>query len=769
MKNAKELLAGLSLEEKASLCSGKDFWMTKSIERLGIESFMLTDGPNGLRKQAIDSANVSLHESVPATCFPSGVGLASTWNKELLEEVGAAIGEEASTEGVGVVLGPAVNIKRSPLCGRNFDYFSEDPFLAGTLALHHINGLQSKGIGASIKHFAANNQEKDRMTSDSVLSERSLREIYLPAFEIAIKGSSPWTVMCAYNRINGIYCSENKWLLNDLLREEWGFKGVVITDWGACVDRIEGLRAGQDLQMPGSGGIEDAEIVSAVKEGKLSIEELDKTVLRILDLHMKVISGKTKTRSSDTADHHALARRVAGESMVLLKNEGILPLAKQGTLAFIGGFAKKPRYQGGGSSHIKPTRLDSVYEEAEKLLEGRAELGYAAGYPLRGDEIDESLLEEAKRLAAKADTAILFIGLTDDLESEGFDRKHIRIPRTHEALVKAVASVQSNVIVVLSNGAPVEMPWLSKARAVLEGYLAGQGGGRAMVDILFGEISPSGKLAETFPARLEDNPSFLNYASANHRVEYGEGIFVGYRHYDALNLTPLFPFGHGLSYASFEYSGLELQTHRLTAGETLNLSLKVKNTGKKQAKEVVQVYVAQETPPLPRPPKELKGFEKVELESGEEKRIEISLDARAFSCWDEVSQGWKIHPGNYDILTGSSSRDIRLSGRVLLVSADSRPPRVDINTTIGDICEHPAGGPFARKIVQLFIASFGVYDTDSAEYFMFDTQSRDMPIRNLVRMGGVMNPEQLEALIALCNGSGDPDLNASILQVFGGK
>jgi beta-glucosidase len=578
MKRALDkIVAALSLEEKASLCSGRDFWNTKSFERLGIYSWMMADGPHGLRKQVHDTNEAGLRESAPATCFPSGATLAATWNRELVEEVGQALGREAKAMQVGVLLGPAVNIKRSPLCGRNFEYLSEDPYLTGELAKRHIMGVQSQGVGASIKHFATNNQEKSRMSIDAVVDERALREIYLPAFETAVKEAQPWTVMCAYNRLNGHYCSENAWLLDRVLKREWGHTGIVITDWGACADRVEGLKAGQDLDMPGDGGITDAEIVAAVEDGSLDERTLDAAVSRILDVSFRVLDNLSPSASFDAEAHHQLARRVAAEGIVLLKNEGgLLPIAGRRRVAFIGEFARRPRYQGRGSSHVNPTRIDDALEEARALC-GDSSVEFAAGYSLSREEPDPALASEAVALAAASDLAVLFIGLPESWESEGIDRSCLGMPKSHLRILESIASVQKNLVVVLSNGAPIEMPWIDEVPAVLETYLGGQAWGGAVADILFGRQSPSGKLAESFPKRLEDNPSFLNFPGDARRVEYREGIFVGYRYYDAARVEPLFPFGHGLSYSRFEYSDLRLDKDALCDTETLGLGFDLEN------------------------------------------------------------------------------------------------------------------------------------------------------------------------------------------------
>ena len=486
----------MSLEEKASLCSGLGFWHTKPIERLGIPSIMMTDGPHGLRKQEKEGFG----KSVPATCFPTAVTLASSWDRKLIEKVGSAIGEECQAEGVSIILGPGVNIKRSPLCGRNFEYYSEDPFLASEMALYYIKGVQSQGVGTSIKHFCANNQEHRRLTVNVIVDERTLREIYLASFEKAVKEGNPWTVMCAYNKVNGEYCSENAYLLSNILREEWGFEGFVVSDWGAVNDRVKGLLAGLDLQMPYDGGLGDRKIIEAVKKGELPEEVLDKAVERILRVVFKAIENKKENATYDKKAHHKLAREVARECFVLLKNEDeILPLKKKGTIALIGAFAKTPRYQGMGSSHVNPTMLDTAYEEILNKVEGKVEILYADGYRLDSDVVDEKLIAEAKEIAKRSEVAVIFAGLPEKYESEGYDRDHMKMPENHNRLIEEVSKVQKNLVVVLSNGAPVEMPWIDRVKGILETYLGGQGWGGAVADVLFGVVSPSGKLAETFP------------------------------------------------------------------------------------------------------------------------------------------------------------------------------------------------------------------------------------------------------------------------------
>jgi beta-glucosidase len=746
MKSVDELLKGLTLEEKASLCSGKDFWSTKAVERLGIPSWVMTDGPHGLRKQKVVGGSVNLHESVPATCFPTGTGLASTWNPALIEDVGRALGRESKASQVGVILGPAVNIKRSPLCGRNFEYLSEDPYLAGVMAAHHIRGVQSQGVGTSIKHFAVNNQERLRMTINAVVDERTLREIYLPAFEIAVTQSQPWTVMCSYNQINGVFASENRWLLTQLLKEEWKHTGLVVTDWGACDDRVAGLKAGQDFEMPGNGGITDAEIVAAVKNGSLAMAELDTTVRRILELNDKVVKNLDPQAAFDADEHHALARRVAAESMVLLKNDGLLPLKSQSSLAFVGAFARQPRFQGGGSSHISPTRVDDAFAEAQKLIPS-VNISYAPGYELLQSEPDARLITEAAQTAAQAEAAVVFIGLTDVFESEGFDRTHLGIPASHTALLEAVLKVQKNVVVVLSNGAPIEMPWIDRVPAVLESYLGGQAWGGAVADLLFGAISPSGRLAETFPKRLEDTASYLNFPGDGTTVEYREGVFVGYRYHDAAHVEPLFPFGHGLSYTSFRYGEMQLNQKEFDDDETLTIKINVTNTGTVAGAEVVQLYVSDKESSVLRPVRELKAFAKVHLNPAETQTVTLTLDQRSFAFWSAKAGRWVVESGDFELSAGSSSRDLRVSAVVNVRSSKPVQTPFNHNSTLGSLEHHPVGAQIFNAVISDFVKSFGHYEVGSAEEKMMRVMATEMPLRNFVRMSGGRFPQQLLPLI----------------------
>jgi beta-glucosidase len=700
-RNIKELIKEMTLEEKAGLCSGKDFWNTKAIERLGIPSIMMTDGPHGLRKQIGDTDHLGINKSVPSTCFPSAAGLACSWDKEMVAKVGVAIGEECQSENVAIVLGPGANIKRSPLCGRNFEYFSEDPYLSSHLSANFIKGVQSQGVGTSLKHFAVNNQEYKRMSIDAVVDERTLREIYLASFEEAVKDAQPWTVMAAYNKVNGDYCSENEKLLTDILKDEWGFEGLVVSDWGAVNERDLGLTAGLELEMPSSGGMGDNKIIEAVRLGRLSEDVLDKAVERILHVVFKAVDNKQENAVYSKEDHHDLARKAARESMVLLKNEGnILPIKEVESIAVIGAFAKSPRYQGGGSSHINPTKVDNIYEEMAQVAGNQTTLTYSQGYDLESDDVNKSLIEEAVEAAKQARVAVIFAGLPERYESEGFDRKHLNIPENHRELIEAVAEVQSNVIVVLNNGAPIVMPWLDKVKAVLEGYLGGQALGGAIADLLFGLASPSGKLAETFPKKLVHNPSYLNFPGDGETVEYREGVFVGYRHYDTKDVEPLFPFGFGLSYTSFEYSNLHVTKKQIKDNETITVSVQVKNTGDMAGKEIVQLYVRDVESNIPRPLKELNGFEKVSLMPGEEKVVSFLLGKRAFAYYNVKLKDWHVETGAFEILVGKSSRDILLKETVYVESTVTIKKILTRNSTFGELMEHPVGAEIMKAMGQ---------------------------------------------------------------------
>lgn len=673
----------MTLKEKASLCSGKDFWHLKSIERLGLPEIMVCDGPHGLRKQNAENKKVGIGNSYPATCFPTAVTTACSWDRDLIYKMGQALAEECLQHGVSVLLGPGVNMKRSPLCGRNFEYFSEDPELAGEMGAAFIAGVQSKGIGTSLKHFAGNSQEMKRMTSNSIIDERALREIYLRAFEKAVKKSQPWTVMNAYNLLNGTYCSENDWLQNKVLRDEWGFKGAVVSDWGAVNDRVAGLNAGNDLEMPSSGGVNDAKIVEAVKCGVIDETTLDERVDKLIDIILKGAANKKPGYKFDVKAHNLLSRQIAEQSMVLLKNDGnILPLKRvEGEyVAVIGAFAENPRYQGAGSSIINPTMIDSG---RRAFNNSPISVKFADGYDRSGKRKNEdAYITEACNLAKNASKAVVFIGLTDDYESEGFDRSTMKLPDGHNRLVEAVSRVNDNVIVVLEGGSPVEMPWADDVKAILNAYLGGQSVAPAIVDVLTGKANPCGKLAETYPVCLKDTPTSFRYPDSKEDVQYRESIFIGYRYYDKVERNVRFPFGFGLSYTSFEYSDIKLKKKNLAKGEGAKVTFTIKNTGDVAGSEIAQVYVAKPESKIFRAPKELKGFVKIHLDPGEEKKVTVELDDRAFAFWNTATEDWCVESGEYKILVGASSRDIRLEAAAKMKSEDDETI-VDLRESAG--------------------------------------------------------------------------------------
>jgi len=683
MLKHKDLISQMTLKEKASLCSGKDFWHLKSIERLGLPEIMVCDGPHGLRKQNAENKKVGIGNSYPATCFPTAVTTACSWDRDLIYNMGQALAEECLQHGVSVLLGPGVNMKRSPLCGRNFEYFSEDPELAGEMGAAFIAGVQSKGIGTSLKHFAGNSQEMKRMTSNSIIDERALREIYLRAFEKAVKKSQPWTVMNAYNLLNGTYCSENDRLQNKVLRDEWGFKGAVVSDWGAVNDRVAGLNAGNDLEMPSSGGVNDAKIVEAVKCGVIDETTLDERVDKLIDIILKGAANKKPGYKFDVKAHNLLSRQIAEQSMVLLKNDGnILPLKRvEGEyVAVIGAFADNPRYQGAGSSIINPTMIDSG---RRAFNNSPISVKFADGYDRSGKRKNEdAYITEACNLAKNASKAVVFIGLTDDYESEGFDRSTMKLPDGHNRLVEAVSRVNDNVIVVLEGGSPVEMPWADDVKAILNAYLGGQSVAPAIVDVLTGKANPCGKLAETYPVCLKDTPTSFRYPDSKEDVQYRESIFIGYRYYDKVERNVRFPFGFGLSYTNFEYSDIKLKKKNLTKGEGAKVTFTIKNTGDVAGSEIAQVYVAKPESKTFRAPKELKGFVKIHLDPGEEKKVTVELDDRAFAFWNTATEDWCVESGEYKILVGASSRDIRLEAVAKMKSEDDEAI-VDLRESAG--------------------------------------------------------------------------------------
>ena len=687
----------LTTEEKARLVMGSDFWHTAPVERLGIDRIRVSDGPHGLRMQPEEADHVGLGGSLPATCFPTASGLASSWDRTLFSAVGAALAHEARVQGVSVILGPGINMKRSPLCGRNFEYLSEDPYLAGELALSMVTAIQGQGIGTSLKHFAANNQEDDRLRVSAEVDERTLREIYLPAFERVVKGGQPWTVMCAYNRVNGVYASEHSWLLTEVLREEWGFDGLVVSDWGAVRDRVAALAAGLDLEMPPAKGRSEVAVVEAVASGELSVAVLDAAAGRVLRLVEQSAPVRAEARPEPAYDeHHALARRAATQSAVLLRNEdGVLPLrlSTGQTLAVIGPFATEPRYQGAGSSQVNPTSLDVPLEELRASLEEGVEVTHALGFGLEDGSNDAALLQEAQEVAGQADTVVLFLGLPASAESEGFDRADIDLPPAQLELVRCASEVSDRVVVLLANGSVVRTStWEDLVSGVLECWLGGQAAGGAVADLLTGAANPSGKLAETIPVRLEDNPSYLNFPGDSQVVRYGEGLFIGYRAYDALELPVSHPFGFGLSYTTFEVSAPEVSVTGSVAQGDLHVEVRcaVTNTGDRAGAEVVQVYVTDTDSTVARPARELKGFARVEVDPGATGEARIELDTRAFSFWSTVLGEWVVEAGEFVLHVGTSSRDLS-HAHVMDLDAPSIAPPLTRDSTLHEWLADPRG------------------------------------------------------------------------------
>jgi beta-glucosidase len=698
-----DLVKKLTLEEKAALCSGQNNWSSKAIERLNIPSIYMTDGPHGLRKESDDGFGNSL----PATCFPTAACLASSWNTDLLEEVGAAIGKECQSYNVQILLGPGANIKRSPLNGRNFEYFSEDPIVSGEMAAALIQGIQSQGVATSLKHFVANNQEFERMSVDAKVEERAMREIYLAGFEIAVKKAQPWTMMCAYNRINGTFASEHQGLLHDILKKEWNYEGIVMSDWGAVHDRAKAVEAGLHLEMPGNGGINDQLIVKAVQAGDLDEKRLDEVVGEWLNIVFKTYNAQLENATFEKEAHHALARTAATEGIVLLKNENdVLPIdvSKEESIAVIGHFAKQPRFQGAGSSLVKPTEVDNLWDELNELVGAGTVLTYSAGYD-ESHDYDEKLVQAAVETAQQSDIAIVCIGLPERFETEGTDRKHIQLPEGDRKLIEAISAVHSKVIVVLTNGSPVEMPWLNGVSSVVEGWLFGQGGGQAMAKVLTGVVNPSGKLTETFPVRLEDTPSFLHFPGTPKEVIYGEGIFVGYRYYEKKKIKPLFPFGHGLSYTKFDYKDWSVSENALDDAP-IKVKVLIENDGERSGKEVVQLYVRPLESSVIRPEKELKGFAKIELMPNQAEEAHFELTFRDFAFFDTVSNSWKVEAGTYEILVGSSSTDIRLRKEIQISTNQNSTVQLDRYSTVKQFLKHPKGKVLVQPIYDEMLTLF---------------------------------------------------------------
>ncbi len=778
-KKAEELVLKMTLEEKASLCSGKDFWNLKGIERLGLCEIMLTDGPHGLRKQEGSSDHLGLNKSVPATCFPTAVLTASSFDKELLTEMGEALGQECLKNQVSVILGPGANIKRNPLCGRNFEYISEDPYVASETAVAIIGGVQSKNVGVSMKHYLANNQEYARMASDSVVDERALREIYMPAFENAVKRVQPATLMCAYNKINGTYASDNKEYMTDIPRGEWGYEGLIVTDWGAMNDRVKAIKAGLDLEMPANGGINDENIVNAVKNGELLETDVNKCAIRIVSLILSTQDNKVE--EFDTEKHNELARKIAAESGILLKNENILPLAKTDKVLVCGEFAKSPRYQGAGSSKINPIKITTFIQELETQ---KINFEYAQGYENKSDMPNDVLIEEAVAKAKECEKVVCFVGLPDSYESEGFDRAHMNMPQSHNKLVMEIAKVNPNVVVVLYLGSPVAIPYVNDVKGILNMYLAGQNVGGATFDLLFGDVNPSGKLAETFPNTYDDVSSKKWFAKDAKIVPYKESIYVGYRYYDKAKKEVLYPFGFGLSYTSFEYSNIKT--------DGMKVSVDVKNTGNVFGKEVVQLYVCPPKSKIYKAERELKGYEKISLEEGETKTVEFTLTDRSFAYWNVNTHDWHVESNEYKIEIGASSRDIRQTttinvtgdnsievpdyystapeyynltnkefdisdsgfeavlGRKVIYPNIGKP--FTISSTLGDVQCTRTGRFLYKKITTNMENTFKEGSNDDLKAMM-NAMIRDLPLRALVMLSrGQISLNVVNGMIELMNG-----------------
>jgi len=788
-EKARELVSQMTLEEKASLTSGLDFWNLKGVERLGLRSIMVTDGPHGLRKQSTGGDHLGISESVPAVCFPTSAATACSFDRDLLWRIGEAIGEECCQEDVAVVLGPGVNIKRSPLCGRNFEYFSEDPYLTGELATAMVSGVQSRNVGVSVKHFAFNNQETRRMTCDSVVDERAAREIYLPAYESIVKNAQPWTFMCAYNLYEGEYCSENKKLLTDILRNEWGFDGLVMTDWGAVNERAKGIDAGLDLQMPADGGANDRKVVKAVKSGALSELRLDAAAINVTELILK--SRDRQPFRYDVNAHRALAARAAADSAVLLKNEdNILPIPENADFALIGAFARTPRYQGAGSSKIEPVKLESAYDCLNDM--GIA-FHYADGYQLGSDQPDELLISEAVRAAEGKARVFIVAGLPAAYESEGFDRTGMAMPESFNRLIEAVSLVNDNVTVLLLGGSPMELVWQDRVKGIILCYLGGETVGKAIADLITGKAAPGGRLAESWPYASDDNPSAAYFPGYRKTVEYRESIFVGYRYYDTAEKPVRYPFGFGLSYTTFEYSNPKTDKQSLADTDNLTVTIDITNTGALAGCEVVQLYVAHKCPTIFKAKQELKGFEKIRLAPGETKTVSFSLGKRAFSYYNTGIADWHIETGDYELRIGASSRDIRhilpvkIRATVNAQVPDFResapcyydlkagianvpdnefeailgkpPPKrdrsradpFDENSTFGEIRANLFGRFFAKTVWKQATKALRGMDDDIVTMFadMYD----DMPLRSIKMLAGDrITQEVMDGVLVALNG-----------------
>ncbi len=753
--NIEQMITEMTLQEKASLCSGRDFWHSKNIDRVGVPSVMMCDGPNGLRKQKGEGDHLGINESISTVCYPTASAVAASFDTDMVQKLGETLGEECQREHVTMLLGPGVNMKRSPLCGRNFEYYSEDPYMAGSMAAAYIRGLESKHISACMKHFATNNQETMRMSGNSIMDERTLHEIYLTAFEKAVKEGKPHSIMCAYNQLNGTFCSENKYLLTDTLRDRWGFEGFVVTDWGAGKDGAKGVAAGLDLVMPGGSDVTEKAIIAAVEAGELDEKQLDESVRRILTVIDWSLENQPKDapESSDATRKtcYDVATKAATECAVLLKNDNkVLPISKDSEVAFIGAFAAKPRYQGSGSSHINSAYVSNAVDAAKDY-----KVTYAQGYNVKETVGDPALVAEAVEAAKAAKVAVIFAGLPDSFESEGFDRKILDMPANQNELISQVAAVQPNTVVVLHNGAPTVMPWLDEVSSVLEMYLAGDGAGEATVSLLYGDVNPSGKLAETFPKKLADSPSYFNFPGEEGCPEYKEGVFIGYRYYDKKEMDVLFPFGYGLSYTTFAVSDLKLDKTEMKDDEILTASVTVTNTGDCFGKEVVQLYVEDVESTAIRPMRELKGFEKVALNPGESKTVTFTLDARAFAYYEVKLHDFHVESGEFKLHVGTSSRDLPLCASVNVTSTTEIPVVFTATSTMGQIMKSSKGQQVLGGMMAQMGSRQGADASDmeamgegGAE--MAAQMMQDMPLSALMSFAG-MTQEQLDGIVAALN------------------
>ena len=749
----KEIIEKLTLEEKCSLLSGADFWHTKAIERLGIPAIMVSDGPHGLRKQDENAAGVN--DSIQAVCFPAACASSASFNRASYAKLGSILADECQAQNVSTILGPAVNIKRSPLCGRNFEYISEDPYLAGELSASYINAVQEKHVGTSLKHFALNDQEYRRLTNSSDCDERTMREIYLKTFEIAVKKSQPATIMHSYNLINGTYAGENPWLISDVLRKEWGFKGLVMSDWGAVSNRVEGVKAGTDLEMPSSDGINDAKVLKAAKNNPELVKKIDECVFRILRWIYDFEDNRQKGEFN-IEQHHKIARELEEDSIVLLKNDGVLPIdpATSGKIAVIGEFAKCPRFQGGGSSHINTKTVSNAFDSLEAFgLKFSYAKGFSAEPPKDKDQAAKeakTLSEEALKTAADCDTILVFAGLPDSFESEGYDRKHMDLPEEQNELIAKLCATGKKVVVILHNGSPVTMPWVKDVNAILELYLGGEAVGEAAANILTGRVNPSGKLAETFPLRLEDTSSFLNFANDKRHTVYSEGIFVGYRWYDARKMDVLFPFGYGLSYTSFEYSNLRLSKSSVSDNDTFTATVTVKNTGKIDGKEIVQLYVSDKTEATVRPKNELKGFDKVFIPAGKSVDVSFELDKSSFAWYSTDLHDWYAASGKYEIKVGPSSRDLPLSASVEFKTSVKLPLEITFDTPCGDLLKDERTKDILTKVLDSSKNEVDAGSTVAEEAINEDMRINMLdahPLRNLISWSH-LSEDVAEKLIA---------------------